>query len=211
MRIKIVLAAGLALIAVAAAATLLHAPSTVAATNGVAPSEQLMSAIGDAAACQSGETIPAGTTAIRLQIAATTGPQVSVEAWHAGRIVTRGTQAPPWYGAVVTIPVRAVAHRIAHAKICFQLRQLSGQVEVFGSRARASSAARSEAGAPLPGRATIAYLRPGPRSWWSLADGVIWHMQLGRAASGSAIVVAIAALAAAAIAVGAWTVARELR
>lgn len=211
MRIKIVLAVGLALIAAVAVATLLHAPSTVAATNGVAPREQLMVALGDAAACQADETVPAGTTAIRLQIAATTGPSVSVEVWHRGRVVTRGTQAPPWYGAVVTIPVRAVAQTIAHAKVCFQMRNLSGQVEVFGTPTTAAKAARDETGNLLPGRMTIAYLHPGSRSWWSLAGEVIWHMQLGRAASGKLIVVLIAALAAAAITVGVWTAARELR
>lgn len=211
MRIKVVLAGGLSLIALVAVAVLLHAPSTVAATNGVAPAQQLISAIGDAAACQSAEAVPAGTTAIRLQIAATTGPSVSVQVWRGGRVVTRGTRAPPWYGAVVTVPVRTVARAVTHAKVCLQMRELSGQVEVFGTPTAAARAARDEAGRPLPGRITVAYLHPGSRSWWSLAGGVIWHMQLGRAASGKLIVVVIAALAAAAITVGAWTVARELR
>src|SRR5262249_47527179 len=157
VRIKIVLATGLALIGVAVVATLLHAPSTVASTNGVAPSQQLVAAINDAAACQRAETVPAGTTAIRLQIAATTGPGVSVEVWRAGRLITRGTQAPPWYGSVVTVPVRQVTHTVTHAKVCFQLSKLSGQVEVFG----AASSAPPTPGEPLPGRVTIAYLHPG--------------------------------------------------
>lgn len=210
MRIKIVLAAGLALIAVVAAARLLHAPSTVASTNGAAPVRPLMATLGEAAACQSAETVPAGTTAIRLPIAATTGPSVSVEVWRAGRIVTRGTEAPPWYGSAVTIPVGEVARTVTGAKVCFQLSELSGQVEVFGTPAGAASAPQSE-GKLLPGRVAIAYLHPGSRSWWSLAGAVIWHMQLGRAASGKLIVVVIAALAAAAITVGVWTVARELQ
>lgn len=207
VRIKIVLALGLALIGVATVATLLHTPSTVASTNGVAPSQRLVSTVTNAAACQSSETVPAGTTAIRLQIAATTGPSVSVEVWQGNRIVTRGAVGPPWYGSVVTIPVHPVAQTASHAKVCFQLTNLSGQVEVYGT----ASAPAPAPGEPLPGRVTIAYLHPGRHSWWSQAGAVIWHMQLGRAASGKLIVIAIAALAATAIAVGAWTVTRELR
>jgi hypothetical protein len=209
VRIKIVLAAGLALIAVAVFATLLHSPATVASTNGVQPSAMLMSARNDAEACQAREAIPAGTTAVRLQIVATTGPRVSVEVMQGGRVVTRGTKGTAWYGGVVTVPVREVSHAVAHATVCFALRDLSGQVEAFGTPTTAATAARAN-GKPLPGRVTISYLRPGPSSWWSLAGGVIRHMELGRAASGRWIGLLIAALAAAAIAVGAWTVTREL-
>ncbi len=209
MRIKIVLAAGLALIAVAAVAALLHSPETVAATNGVAPRTALMSAREDAQACQANETIPAGTTAIRLQIVATTGPRVSVQVRQGRRVVTSGTLEPPWYGAVVTVPVAKVEHAIRHATVCFQLRDLSGVVQAYGSPTPPAQAARA-GGKPLPGRVVISYLRPGPQSWLSLAGGVAEHMELGRAANGSAIVVVIAALAAAAIALGVWTANREL-
>jgi hypothetical protein len=209
VRIKVVLAAGLVLIAVAVLATLLHSPATVASTNGVQPSAMLMSAKGNAAACQSRETIPAGTTAVRLQVVATTGPQVSVEVLRGGHVVTHGVQGTAWYGAVVTVPVRRVSRAVKHATVCFQLRDLSGQVEAYGTQTSAATAARAN-GAALPGRVTISYLRAGQQSWWSLAGGVIEHMELGRAESGSWIVIVIAALAAAAIALGVWTVNREL-
>jgi hypothetical protein len=210
VRIKIVLASGLALISGAVLATLLHSPSTVASTNGVQPSTQLMSARSDVGACQAHETVPGATTAIRLQIVATTGPLVSVEVLHRGNVVTHGTMGAAWYGGVVTVPIHAVGRAVSNATICFQLRGLSGEVEAIGTSTSAAIAARS-AGKPLPGRVTIAYLRPESRSWLSLAGSTVQHMQLGRAASGPWIVVAIAVLATAAIAVGAWTVNRELR
>ncbi len=209
MRIKIVLAAGLALIAVAVVAMLLHSPETVAATNGVAPATSLVSARENAQACQANETIPAGTTAIRLQIVATTGPRVSVQVRQGRRLLRSGTLAPPWYGAVVTVPIATVEHAVRHATVCFQLRDLSGAVQAYGSPTPAAQAAQAS-GKPLPGRLSIYYLRRGPQSWLSLAGDVAEHMELGRAASGSAIVVMIAALAAAAIALGAWTANREL-
>ncbi|HEY2766866.1 MAG TPA: hypothetical protein VGI76_01340 [Solirubrobacteraceae bacterium] len=209
MRIKIVLAGGLALVAVAALATLLHAPATVAATNGVQPSAMLVSAQSDAEACQTHETIPAGTTAVRLQIVATTGPRVAVEIQHAGHTITHGAQSAAWFGGTVTVPVDAVNHAVANATTCFQLRDLSGLVQAFGTPTRSAVAARAN-GKPLPGRVSITYLRPGRRSWLSLADGVIWHMELGHAIAGSLIVIMIAVLAATAIAIGAWTVTREL-
>lgn len=209
MRIKIVLAGGLTLIAVAAVAVLLHSPETVAAANGVAPKTALVSANEDAGACQANETVPAGTTAVRLQIVATTGPRASVHVWQGPRLVTSGTLAPPWYGAVVTVPVVKLEHAVRHATVCFRLTGLSGVVQAYGSPTAPAHAAQA-GGKPLPGRFSIYYLRRGPRSWLSLARGVAEHMELGRAASGSAIVAVIAALAAAAIALGAWTTNREL-
>jgi hypothetical protein len=170
----------------------------------------LMSATSDAKACQAHETIPAGTTAVRLQIVATTGPLVAVEVLQHGRVITHGTEGTAWYGAVATVPVHAVTRTVRDAAVCFQLHDLSGQVEAFGTQTRPTAAAKAN-GKPLPGRVTIAYLRPGHSSWWSLAGGVIRHTELGRAASGGGIVIVIAALAAAAIALGTWTVARELR
>lgn len=209
MRIKIVLAGGLALVAVAALVTLLRAPMTVASTNGVQPSSTLVSAQSDAEACQAHETIPAGTTAVRLQIVATTGPRVAVEIRHAGHTLTRGAQSAAWFGGAVTVPIDTLDNAVANATTCFQLRDLSGIVQALGTPTRAGVAARAN-GKPLPGRVSITYLRSGRRSWLSLADGVVWHMELGHAIGGSLIVVIIAVLAATAIAFGAWTVTREL-
>jgi hypothetical protein len=209
VRIKIVLATGLALTAIAVFVALLHSPATVARTNGSQPSAMLVVALSNAQACQAGERLPAGTTAIRLQLVATTGPRVAVQVLEGGRVLTHGTHGTAWYGSTVTIPVGPVSHASRHATVCFQLRELSGQVEVFGAPTSPAVAAKG-GGKALPGRVSIAYLRPGRRSWWSLAGGVIQHMGLGRAASGTWIVFPIVALATAAIALGSWILVREL-
>ena len=210
MRIKIVLATGLSLTAIAVFIALLHSPSTVALTNGVQPSTLLVAATGDAGACQRGETLPARTSAIRLQIEATTGPRVSVEVLQDGRIVTQGTKGTAWYGSTVTIPVRSFDRTLTHTTVCLQLSALSGEVALYGATTKRTIAATAN-GRPLPGRLRIAYLRSAHQSWWSLAGSVIQHMGLGRPASGTWIVLPIAALAAAAIAVGSWILTRELQ
>jgi hypothetical protein len=210
VRIKIVIATGLALIAIAVFVTLLHSPATVAATNGVQPSALLAAATEATGACQGGETLPARTSAIRLQLEATTGPRVSVEVLQGRRVLTRGTEGTAWYGSVVTIPVKPLAHALTDATVCFQLSALSGEVALYGTQTRPAIAATG-GGKSLSGRLRIVYLTPGSQSWWSLAGAVIRHMALGRAASGTWIVLAIMALGMASIGVGSWILARELR
>jgi hypothetical protein len=209
VRIKLVLAAGLALIALAVFVVLLHSPSTVAATNGIGPNTELVGTTSSIRVCQAGETVPASTVAIRLSIEATTGPRVSVKAVAASGVVTRGTRGSAWYGSAVTIPVRRVERTVARTTVCVGLGALTGYVALLGAPTRPGTAAVAR-GARLPGRIGISYLRAGGRSWWSLAGAVIRHMGLGRAPSGSWIVLPIAALAAAAIALASWLLVREL-
>jgi hypothetical protein len=210
VRIKIVLATGLALIAIAVFVVLLRSPATVVATNGIPPRALLASSRTDVGLCQAGETLPAGTSAIRLQVEATTGPRVSVDIFEGRRAVTQGTLGPGWFGSVVTVPLRPLSRPLRHATVCFQLTSLSGEITVIGSPTNRAIAATVN-GRPFPGRVGIVYLAPARESWWSMAGAVIEHMGLGRAASGTWIVFPIVALAAAAIVVGSSILLRELR
>jgi hypothetical protein len=210
MRIKIVIATGLALVAISVIVVLLHTPETVAATNGIQPTAELGATPTSASACQAGEALPAGTSAIRLQIEATTGPRVAVEVFEGAHLVTRGTEGTSWFGSAVTIPVRRVNRAFPHTKVCVKLSDLSGLV-VFSGAPTSPRVAATVNGKPLPGRLRIVYLEPARESWWSLAGAVIQHMGVGRAASGTWIVFPIVALAAAAIALGSWSLTRELR
>ena len=209
MRIKIVLATGLALTAIAVLVVLLHSPSTVAATNGIQPRTLLAVATQETSACQADETLPAGTSAVRVALGAVTGPQVAVEAFEGSRVITRGTQGTAWYGSAVTVPVKPVRRAFRHVRVCFQLNFLSGYVVMHGAHTSPAAAATAN-GTSLPGRVAISYLRPARESWWAQAATVIRHMGLGRAASGTWIVLPIAALAACAIALGSWVLVREL-
>ena len=209
MRIKVVLTAVLTLIALAVLVVLLRSPSTVAATNGIEPTTVLGIATHDGSACQAGETLPAGITAIRITLDAPIGPRVSVEALAGQRIVTEGTQGTAWYGSAVTVPVTPTRRAFAHVTVCFQLRFVGGYVALRGADSPRAVAATAD-GRSLPGRLGISYLRPARESWWTLAPTVMRHMGLGRAASGTWIALPIAALIATAIAVASWVLVREL-
>jgi hypothetical protein len=210
VRIKIALAAVLILTAVAVCVVLLHSPMTVAATNGVQPAAVVGVVTEDGSACQPREELPAGSSAIRLDLDAVIGPRVNVEVLDGSRVITRGTQGTAWYGSAVTVAVRPLPHAFSHVRVCFKLSAVSGYLALRGIDS-GPTGALTIGGRHLPGRIGIAYLRPTHESWWSRADTVIRHMSLGRATRGTWIALPIAALLAAAIAIASWVIVRELR
>ncbi len=209
--VKLALVAGLTITGIAVLATLLHAPSTIAGTNGITQMTILAATGSDTGACQTRETLPGGTSAIRLGLEASMGPQVTVKVLSGSQVVTQGMAGPGWAAGELTFAVRPVRRTYSHVTVCFRLRLMTGDVRIFGERTPLAVAATSEGGGVLPGRMKIEYLRPGPESWWSLVPAVVRHMGLGRAASGTWIVVPIAALAAAVVALASWAVLGELR
>jgi hypothetical protein len=207
--VKIALVGGLAVTALAVTATLLHAPSIVAATNSIARTTRLVVADTGAGACQGNEAPPRGTSAIRLALSASFGPRVNVTALSGSRVIARGTQETGWVGGDVTVPIGPVRRAYSHVTVCFQITRLTGSVAVVGEKTPPAVAATA-GGEALPGRLRIEYLRPG-RPWLSVIPAVLRHMGLGRAAAGAWIAVPIGALAAAAAALASWAVLRELR
>lgn len=211
MRIKIALAAVLTLTALAVCVVLARSPTTVAATNGVEPTTVVGIATRAYSACQSAETVPAGASAIRLDVDAPIGPRVTVEVYAATRLVARGALGTGWYGSAVTVPIAPTRRAFAHATVCFQLRFVDDYLALRGADTDPASALVAGGGDRLSGRLGIEYLRPSHESWWSQAGAVIRHMGLGRAAGGAWIALPIAALSAGAIAIASWVIVRELR
>ncbi len=84
MRTSIVLAAGLVLIAVLVGVTLARSRPTLAGTNRVSADSLLGIAERPAGVCQTGETLPAGTSAIRLSLVSIVGPRVAMRVFRAG-------------------------------------------------------------------------------------------------------------------------------
>jgi hypothetical protein len=207
VRIKLTLALGLGLTATAVGAVLRPAPLSAAATNGVQAGTPFGLVHGAGAFCQPGEALPRGTTAIRLSFAATTGPRIAVTVSSGGHPITSGAIGAGWYGSAVTVPVRPLPRPHADVTICARFDSLTGYVVVSGERGSAELDREGFA----PGRLSIVYLRPGGRSWWSLAGSVIDHMALGRAMSGTWIVFAVAALISTAIVLASLALTRELR
>jgi hypothetical protein len=201
-RISIALVAGLTLLAIGVGLTLLHAPLSVAATNkpaGLLEEEQLASTRSGASYCQRGETLPRGTSAIRIGLAASLGPRVGVVVRAAGHTLTGGEANSGWTGWVVAVPVRPLPHAVSDVTICASFRVANETLVLLGVKTLAAIATRAN-GRPLAGRMSIEYLRPGGRSWASLAASVLRNMGLGRAWAGEWIVfLAVALLVAVAI------------
>ncbi len=210
MRTSIVLAAGLALIAVLIGVTLARSPPTLAGTNGV-PAERPVGiaevAIG---ACQAGETLPAGTSAIRLSLIAIVGARVSVRVLSGRELLTHGVTGAGWTGSEVTVEVAPLARSVSHAKVCFGLSDVDGEVVVRGKLTPPAVAAVSGRGQHLNGRFRVEYVRAGHASWLTLLTSVARHMSLGRGGGGLWIVFFILALALTVVALTSWAIVREL-
>ncbi len=208
--VKLALLAGFALLAIALALTLLRSPLTVAATNRVPGRE---TAIGGTTAgatyCQAGEVLPRESSAIRIWLNAAAGPHVSVVVYAGEHAITSGSRPSIWIGGAVTVPVRPLAHTVAGTRVCVSFR-VHDETVGFQGRPTPADVAAHDGQRALEGRLTIEYLRPGGRSWLSLAGEVARRMGLGRAAAGTWIVLVALALFAAAVALASRLIVREL-
>jgi len=199
--VKIALAAGLSLLAIALAFTLTRSPASVAGTNRPAEraEEPIAATTHNTTYCQGGEQLPRGTSALRIWLDASAGPRVEVVVSAAGRQIDRGERGSGWIGGSVTVPVRPLGRPVSDATVCASVSLRDETVLAQGNATPASVAARDGSHA-LAGRIWIEYLRPGTRSWASLASEVARHMGFGRAGAGTWIVfLALALLAAVAV------------
>ncbi len=206
--VRIALAAGLALTAIAIVLTLLGSPITVAASNKP-PSQQeelVASTSRSASYCQAHELLPRATSAIRVWLAAAYGPRVRVTVRSAGRLIAGGESRSGWSGGSVTVPVKPLPRAVSGVTVCASFRLRDETVIVGGSKASPAREGRPASA----GRMWIEYLRPGAVSWASLVPAVIRHMGFGRAAPGIWVVFLALALVAALAALAASAVLRDL-
>jgi hypothetical protein len=209
--VRIALGAGLALTLVASVIVLSGSPPRVLAASSVAARTELASTGPEARACQAGEVLPAGTTAIRLSLGAFTGPAVSVKAVSAGRVITAGAHGSGWDGQALTVAVRAVPRSVAPASVCFSISTAGGEgATLFGTPTKSDIALRAGNGVPLKGRLKIEYLGYGKSSWLALLPSVAQNLGLGRAWSGLWVVFLVPALMLLATALASRLIAREL-
>ena len=187
------------------AATLAQRPLIVAGTNAVEDRGVIARSKGNDSICQEGEVLPRGTTAVRLWIAANIKPSVSVAAFSGSRLVTMGSEEGSWLGKVGTVPVAPVPRRIAGAQLCFSIGPAVEDVYLFGGPA--PNPLQGEA----RGKVRIEYLRPGPRSWWSLAHSVAQRIGFGRWPAGAWVALLPLALMGMATALASWTILRQPR
>jgi hypothetical protein len=209
-RTAVALAAGLALVAIAIVVTLSGSPLTVVHSNGVPVEYLIGEAKGEIAACQAGELLPAGVSALRFPFESDAGPRVSVSVWSGKRLLTSGVAHSGWTSGAVTVPVKPVQHAVAGTRVCVSLGQSAENVIVGGFRTGPAVAARGGDGEVLPGRFRVEYARAGESSWWSLAKTVAKHMGLGRAPSGTWIALFLVGLMGGSILAASWLMLREL-
>lgn len=185
--VVVTLAVGLTLMVIAVVAVLARSPLEVAGTNSIPPKVDLELEKGEVGSCQPAGMLPQDTSAIRVAIEArAVGPMLTLRVLSSSHILAEGKQAAGWGPApTVTVPVGRLARAIDDARICMTV---GPTVEPF--RFRGTPRQSPVAGASrLQGVSLhMEYLRPGPKSWWSLASSIAYHMGLGRAASGTWIV-----------------------
>jgi hypothetical protein len=209
-RIRIVVGAGLAAIIVALVLTLSGSPIAVAGMNYTTPAS-----LGEfkttTRACQSGEVLPRGTTAIRLHAFGSIGPRVEVKVLEQGHLIAHGEQSSGWTGGVVTVPVHPLPTTRSGVTLCFAYL-LNGYEVVYAVGTLTGSAEAAHGGGKtLPGRLGVEYLRPGVTSWWSLAIHVARRMGLGNAWGGAGCVILILLLMAGVVLLTSRATLRELR
>jgi hypothetical protein len=210
-RVALALASGLVVLAATLGVTLSRSPPLVARSvnteeDSLGYNEQGL------VACQAGELLPAGTTAIRLSLGAYTGPSVKLEALAGSQVVASGQRAAGWTGRSVTVALERAPTRSSTVKLCFGWKLEGAEsVSVYGDRTRPARAARLDNGSPALGRVGVEYLRPGSASWSSLLGTVARHMGLGRAGSGGGIAVLAVLLMVGVLALSSGLILRELR
>jgi hypothetical protein len=209
-RVTVVIALALAIITAALGYTVSRSPITVASVRN-AGAVQILVTARKLSACQAGEALPGGTSAIRLAMFAYTGPRVTVQVREQGSVITSGEAQAGWTGGSVTVPVRSLSTSLPAVDVCFTAF-LNGneKLHLRGEQTSDEIAARSN-GEPLSGRMRVEYMRPGRSSWLSLAPEVARRMGLGRAASGTGNVIFVAIVMAAVGLLSLRLLSRELR
>jgi hypothetical protein len=200
----VALACGFALIVGAVAVTLARSPLVVAGTNSITTDTIVAETHGELSVCQSGEVVPGGTTAVRAGIGGNIQPTVRIQILAGSRVITRGSHLGGELGSGVTIPVARVPRTISNATICFALGEALEKVQLVGETSSEGASSATH------GRVRIEYMRPGPRSWWSLASSVARSLGLGRAPSGSWVALIPIALMATAIFLTSSTIVRRV-
>ncbi|HWY90263.1 MAG TPA: hypothetical protein VNY31_06280 [Solirubrobacteraceae bacterium] len=209
----VTLAVGVALLAAASAVALTRSPPRVARVGvpvGDASDVPLGKDLGDMTICQSGETLPAGVSGIRIGMWAFLGAKMHVRIYSGSRILTEGSRGPNWTSDSVTVPIKPVDHQTSGVKVCIGIGPNSQPLMLLGAEtpARESAVATLGVNSPTPaaaasshaqlgGKIGLEYLAAGRGSWWSRVVSVVKHMGLGRAYTGSWIALLVAALMAA--------------
>jgi len=209
-RVRVAFGVSLVVMAAALAFTLTASPIEVIAAN-THEEAGLGVARAPLASCQSDESLPADTHAVRLQILALLGPMVTVQVFQAGRLITDGQRSSGWTGGVVTVPVKPLRSSREGVELCYTLALNGHESAVLTGEPRPGAISAVAGEAKVPGRVKVEYLRPGPTSWWSLAPAVVRHIGIGGITGGTWSVFLAMALTGAVVCVASYGALRASR
>lgn len=201
--VRVALAASLVLLAVVLAVRVSRPPLTAFATNSVKAEGTIATTQGNTTFCQGNETLPAGASAMRLSVAVNIGPKVTVTVLSGSQVIAKGVQASGWTGEAVTVPIAPLPAAVTGASVCIAI---GPAVEPIGLTGVKAAHPTGEA----PGKVRVEYLRPGNRTWLSMAGGVARRLGLGRSPSGTWIAFVPIVLMLAALVLTSQLVLREL-
>jgi Predicted membrane protein (DUF2142) len=206
VRVRVALLLGLGLSAIAGAIVLSGAPASVRSSNGVPLEVRLARTEGPDTVCQSAESLPRETSAIRLSLEAAIGPKVIVEVFSHRRLIAGGVRGAGWTAASVTVPVKPLRQALSRTTLCFAIARSRVHLAVIGAHVHGSEWATSTAQGHLPGRMRTEYLTAGHASWWSLAASVAKHMGFGRARASAWVAPLVLALMLALTGLASWLI-----
>ncbi len=176
-------AVGLVLIGVAVVVILSRSPLTVVGTNSI-PAKDYIQLESQFSNCQPAGTLPRGTSAIRIAIEGIYfNPAVTVRVLTHSHLLREGEQVAGGGPApTATVHIGALPHTVYGARVCTTVGPAGEPVRFSGMPGA------NNAGGPQDAVLRMEYLRPGPRSWWSLAPSIAYHMGLGRSPGGTWVV-----------------------
>lgn len=181
LSVRLALAAGLTLTAIALGLVLTQTPLVLAGTNGVPANFAVTFLQRGGTLCQRGGTLPAGTVAIRVSLSANAGPGVSLQAFSGSRAIAAGERGAGWgTDETITVPVARVARTVGEARVCVTVDQAAEPIQVNGARVQTAG------GEVVWLR--LEYLRHGAGSWASLAASVVHRIGLAHAPGGTWVV-----------------------
>jgi hypothetical protein len=186
LSVRLALAMGLTVTAIALGLVLSQTPLVLAGTNGVPADPAVTYLRHGGILCQGGGTLPADTVAVRVSLSANAGPRVSLRALSGSRVVAEGERGAGWgTDETVTVPVARVPRTIRDTRVCATVAQAAEPIQVNGATVQTAG-----------GEAVwlrLEYLRHGPTSWASLAASVAHRMGLAHAPGGTWVVFALIA------------------
>jgi hypothetical protein len=171
---------GLLALAVGLVAVLSHASQRRAGTNGVWPTLEVADVVTGQQACQGGELLPAGASALEvaLQPLQAVGPRIAVTLSRHGRTLER-TSLLVAAGKVATAPLTPRARDLEDVDVCLAIGA-RGRVALVGGPTPPYTGSLTVGGRATGASLSITYVEGGTSSWWRHASTVADRMALGR-------------------------------